>query len=275
MIKTNKGFTFVELLVVITIIGVLAGLLYLMMGPSGDMAKKKACFGNRTTIMLALETYRYAEGKNKTDYSLQDFIDAKYEDTMSTENAKCPSNGIYSEGEENGREVVLCSVHYPTPGAGDEPGGGDTPGGGTGNYLPGTESFGNPGISPNSTWPTPIYDTTGTVVTNKVTFPKGSSFSYVKNGVTEYYVVINDNGIVFGRNKDAVTPDYTWGYGEIAKVSTKPVVTWSDVVANNLQILTGEIVYDDTSSPGKYYISRQNYINKNTPIGTGNWVEIK
>ena len=266
MKKANRGFTLIELLVALIIIGIIAGISLLSMSAIDNKARAVACLNNRATIIRALGTYRLLEGKTKNDLSLQDFIDADYKGTISNNYAKCPSKGIYTASADvTGREFVVCNVHSPSPG-------GEIPPGGSGNYMPGTASFGNPGIPPNSTWPTPTYDNSGTVVTNKVVFPKGSSFSYVKNGVTEYYVVINNSGIQFGRNKDAVTLDYAWGSGEITKVSTKDAVTWANVVANNLSVSKGEIVYDEVS--GKYYISRQDGLNKWTPIGTGNWVEI-
>jgi prepilin-type N-terminal cleavage/methylation domain-containing protein len=263
MRKINRGFTLVELLIVLMIIGILAGMLYLLIGPSDDLAKKKACSANRATILLTLENYRYTKGLGK-DYLLQTFIDHNYENTMSTGNGKCPSGGTYSAGTENGNEVVVCSIHSVTP----------PPPPGTGNYISWTQSFGNPGIPPNSTWPTPIYDSSGTVVTNKKLFEKGTSFSYVNgSGVTEYYVVVNNNGIIFGRNKDAVTPDAAvWGIGEIVKVSSREVVKWSTVTASTPAFTNGDVVYDDTS--GKYYIARGTGNLWNAP-GSGNWVEIK
>lgn len=248
MTKTNKGFTFVELLVVITIIGVLAGLLYLMMGPSGDMAKKKACFGNRTTIMLALETYRYAEGKSKTSYSLQDFIDAKYEDTMSTENAKCPSGGVYSAGEDNGREVVLCSVHLPTPGAGDTPGGGDEPPGGgpSGNIIPGTGDFGGDGYAAIDDWEETLYTNTSNQ-RSMIGFEKGQKFLYDD----KYYIAVEtlpaiDDG---GNNNPDQNVWWTTKSGGGLIQFTGVSKNWDEMPAGT-KFYRGDILY----YKGDYYV---------------------
>lgn len=111
MRKIDKGFSLVELLIVVIIIGILAGILYLVVGPSDDMVREKACSGNRATIMLALDAYRFSNGLSKENYTLQSFINDKYKDTISNNEVKCPSGGIYSAGEENGREIVVCSVH--------------------------------------------------------------------------------------------------------------------------------------------------------------------
>ncbi|MCE5182997.1 MAG: prepilin-type N-terminal cleavage/methylation domain-containing protein, partial [Synergistaceae bacterium] len=69
MRKIDKGFSLVELLIVVIIIGILAGILYLVVGPSDDMVREKACGGNRATIMLALDGYRFSNGLNKENYT--------------------------------------------------------------------------------------------------------------------------------------------------------------------------------------------------------------
>ncbi len=81
----------VELLIVVVIIGILAGILYLVLGPSDDMVREKACSGNRATVMLALDAYRFSNGVSKETYTLQNFIDDDYKDTISNKEVKCPS----------------------------------------------------------------------------------------------------------------------------------------------------------------------------------------
>jgi len=121
------------------IIGVLAGLLYLVVRPSGDMASEKVCSSNRATVMLAFDAYRSSSGVNRDTYTLQNFIDDKYKDRINDKEVRCPSGGIYSAGTSNGREAVVCSIH-----GGDSPGGGDGPGP-SGNVIPGTDLFGGDG----------------------------------------------------------------------------------------------------------------------------------
>ncbi|NLD05086.1 MAG: hypothetical protein GX672_04180, partial [Synergistaceae bacterium] len=200
--------------------------------------------------------------KNKTDYSLQDFIDAKYEDTMSTENAKCPSNGIYSEGEENGREVVLCSVHYPTPGAGDEPGGGDTPGGGlpAGSfYIPGTGDT----IVGSGDWTAPgivRVDHSGSWAGTYVNFNKNDKFTYKISGKDEYYIAVTDSNAdghvdsiyVAGDHPD-LTPDglpasaYSYGYGLVKFTGVSK--NWENIL-NGDKFYRGDVIYYN----GDYYV---------------------
>lgn len=133
MKKTNRGFTLVELLVVIVIIGVIAGTLYLSMAPMDDKAREQVCYHNRSAIARALGTYRLLEGYSKDSYSLNVFIGNKFEDTISNKNAECPSGGKYSASfDVTGREFVACSKHPKTSG-GDDPGE-DTPN----NMIPGT-----------------------------------------------------------------------------------------------------------------------------------------
>ena len=150
------------------IIGILAGMLYLLIGPSDDLAKKKACSANRATILLTLENYRYTKGLGK-DYLLQTFIDHNYENTMSTGNGKCPSKGIYSaRSDDNGRELVFCSIHSVPSGGG---------GGPSGNIIPGTSDFGGAGYSALNNWEDTLFIDPNNN-RNMIGFEKGQKFLY-------------------------------------------------------------------------------------------------
>ncbi|MGI6431961.1 MAG: competence type IV pilus major pilin ComGC [Synergistaceae bacterium] len=248
MKKTARGFTLVEVLITLLIIGVLSGLIYLALRPSEDMVKRKACEGNRSTILLALDAHRFSSGLTKAEYGLQSFIDEGYKNEIDNKETKCPAGGTYSAALSNGREIVVCSVHGggPTGGGDNGNGGGST----TNNNIPGTNSFGNPGIPPNSTWPT-VTDSQGNLI-DSVLLPKGTTIAYLKsNGEIGYYVVTNDNGIQVGRNKDAITPEYSWGVGELIEFSDREVISWDDV-SNGYVFHRGDIVYYENS----FYVLR-------------------
>lgn len=112
--KLNKGFTLVELLVVMVIIGVLSGMLYLVFGDSDVNAKAATCYGNRETIMMAYENNRFTEGLRKEDtnyLTLDKFIKAEYKGTISNNKAKCPLGGHYeARSDDLGNDYVWCSV---------------------------------------------------------------------------------------------------------------------------------------------------------------------
>lgn len=56
--KKEEGFTLVELLVVILVIGVLSGIVVLAVSNSTDDAKAKACTQSSVNLLSALDTYK-------------------------------------------------------------------------------------------------------------------------------------------------------------------------------------------------------------------------
>lgn len=58
----QKGFTLVELLVVIVILGILAAVVVFAVGGSTSDAKKSACDSERSTVEAAVEAYRAKTG---------------------------------------------------------------------------------------------------------------------------------------------------------------------------------------------------------------------
>ena len=78
----------------------------LSVGGSDKKAKEAACLGNREAIKAGWSIYKFAHSSNET---LQEFINAKYHDQISNNDATCPSGGVYSDSDADGN--VECSVH--------------------------------------------------------------------------------------------------------------------------------------------------------------------
>jgi general secretion pathway protein G len=63
----ERGFTLVELLIVVTILGILAGVVVFAVGNFTTQAKSSACGTEKTTLETAVEAYRSMPNHAPTD----------------------------------------------------------------------------------------------------------------------------------------------------------------------------------------------------------------
>ena len=112
-----KAFTLVEILIVVIIIGILAGLMALSAGSSTETAERTVCRGDRRTIKSAYYVERAEEGESfrtsianamrQFDKAHQSYIS----DTIAMYDGICHAGGTYIMTTSNDRLLVSCSVN--------------------------------------------------------------------------------------------------------------------------------------------------------------------
>lgn len=113
MIKNERGFTIMELMVVIVIIGVLAAIGVPAYKSMTDRARKQACLANQRTISSAVAMY-YAEHGSYVEFDDTTVAEANpymaYVDNIDT--IKCPSKTSTDSGgyEVDAEGNVTCTV---------------------------------------------------------------------------------------------------------------------------------------------------------------------
>lgn len=104
--KNNKGFTLIELIIVVAIMAILSGILITVHVRQINKARAVVCTENRDRLYSEMNA-EYAEG---TYDSLKEAFDNLSDDYRDRE--LCPSKGIYSWDENgNGMDKIVCSVH--------------------------------------------------------------------------------------------------------------------------------------------------------------------
>lgn len=248
--KNKKGFTLIELIVVIAILGILALFLVPSFIGYADDAQKATCDANRHLIE---RSYKFYKVKNE-DVVLSDYIDG---DGSEYQGSQCPSKGTYSY--DNANEKVLCSIHGEEN---DEISDSDTPSDEpeeTKATIPGTDLE----IDPN-------------VITIKnggklnYGLDRGTIIKIDKDGVIDYYMVITtvgkDEPIKYTRN-------------DLVKITDEKAIvihgTGNDAIQNAFPngINKGDKIFYEN----KYYIcgEKQSGWTPAPSPGVFAWIEIK
>ena len=118
--KHKKAFTLVELLIVIIIIGILAGMMMISSGSATDTAEKTRCIADRRSLRSALNLYRAEKGaiasadiKTALDYVLKNNFDntrgAVQGDNEIT--GICPTGGKYTVTASDDKVEIICDKH--------------------------------------------------------------------------------------------------------------------------------------------------------------------
>lgn len=107
MLRNQRGFTLVELMIVIVIIGVLAAIAVPAYSSYVSKAQERTCEANRRMISTAAVMY-YIEHDNNYATDIEDLID--YLDNVAS--LECPAGGEYTLPSDTSDSFdVTCSKH--------------------------------------------------------------------------------------------------------------------------------------------------------------------
>ncbi len=106
MLRNQRGFTLVELMIVIVIIGVLAAIAVPAYSSYVSKAQERTCEANRRTISTAATMYHIDENDKEYATDIDDLKD--YLDNF--DSLKCPAGGTYMLASDSSFNVT-CSVH--------------------------------------------------------------------------------------------------------------------------------------------------------------------
>ncbi|MGM0608035.1 MAG: competence type IV pilus major pilin ComGC [Candidatus Muiribacteriota bacterium] len=109
-IRKRSGFTLIELMIVIAIIGILGGMALPRFARAREQAKEKTCWGNSRNLESAVEMYNMETRTDMIESSedLSSESDTLSEYLSGSKFPECPDNGNYKYDNDDG---VTCDIH--------------------------------------------------------------------------------------------------------------------------------------------------------------------
>ncbi|MCX5665643.1 MAG: prepilin-type N-terminal cleavage/methylation domain-containing protein [Candidatus Omnitrophica bacterium] len=107
--KTNSGFTLIEIMIVVVIIGIVVAIALPNYFTSSKKSKQTTCIANLTKIDAAIDQWVLDENISPGAAISESDADAIYSIHIKGGRPVCPSGGTYAFHEVGGRPQVTCS----------------------------------------------------------------------------------------------------------------------------------------------------------------------